>query len=159
MTQSRKLPISNECFVCGKENPLGLKLLFEAENGQVSVSFTPSNHYMGYENVLHGGVITAVLDEAMGWAAALAEGRMCMAAELTMRFRRPVIVGQPLTVRAQFVEKQRKILIAQAQLTDANGTVLSSASGKFLPISDEKAQDIDRNYLIYLDDGPKLFSD
>jgi len=158
MSKPIDLPITESCFICGRSNPYGLKMQFTAKGGEVTATLTPPPVYMGYEGVLHGGIITALLDETMGWAAALAVSRMCMAAEMTVRFRRPVLIGSPITIKGRFVENQRRILIAEGRIIDSEDNVLATATGKFLPISDEKAKQIDREYLIYPEGGKKLFS-
>ena len=66
----KKQPNSQMCFVCGMENPIGLKLAFyEDEGGRVIAHFTPREEYQGYPGVLHGGIIAALLDEAAGRVA------------------------------------------------------------------------------------------
>ena len=65
-----QLPHTGHCLVCGRQNPYGMKLdvFVVPENGLVFIEFTPRSYHVGYEGIVHGGLLTAVLDEAMTWA-------------------------------------------------------------------------------------------
>src|SRR5207248_10441272 len=76
-----KLPNSFACFVCGDRNPKGLRVRFYIEGDSVSGQFMPCDEHMGFRGITHGGIIAALLDEAMGWAPALANRRFCVTAE------------------------------------------------------------------------------
>ena len=79
------LPNSRSCFVCGEENIAGLQLRFFIEDGRIKTRFRPKPHHCGYPNVLHGGVVAALLDETIAWAANRALARMTVTAELRIR--------------------------------------------------------------------------
>ena len=87
------------CFVCGKANEHGLKLAFHSVKGSTCSEFVLQNNFQGYKNIIHGGVIAAILDEAMIHAA-MAEGHSPVSAEITVRFKQPLLVGQPAIVEA-----------------------------------------------------------
>ncbi len=98
----RKQPTSRMCFVCGRDNPLGLKLEFyeDLEADQVRADVTIPNEYQGYPGVVHGGIVSAILDEVSGRAVMLHEGdeRLMATLQMTVRFRRPTPIGTPLMV-------------------------------------------------------------
>jgi acyl-coenzyme A thioesterase PaaI-like protein len=59
-----KQPNSRMCFVCGIENPIGLKLRFYTDDeGRCIARFRPKPEHQGYPGQLHGGIISALLDE------------------------------------------------------------------------------------------------
>ena len=99
------LPTSSGCFVCGEENPAGLRTRFYVENGAVQASLMPAEHHCGYRNVVHGGVVAAILDECMGWAAARASARMCVTAELNVRYVRNVHGDRATTVLMKYAQQ------------------------------------------------------
>jgi len=88
------------CFVCGRENPCGLKLKFyeDPENGTVQAEFVVLEMYQGYPGVVHGGVIAAILDEVAGRAVMLRKDHeaFMVTLRLTVRYRKPTPVGVPL---------------------------------------------------------------
>ena len=63
---------NHACFGCGDNNPIGLRLRFAYAGNGVEASFTPSAEHQGFHDVVHGGIISTVLDEAMAWATAYA---------------------------------------------------------------------------------------
>jgi len=97
----RKQPNSRKCFVCGLQNPVGLKLVFyeDAEAEQVRAEFVVSDEYQGYPGVAHGGIISAVLDEIAGRAILLHgdDDDLMATLRLTVRYRRPTPTETPLT--------------------------------------------------------------
>ena len=66
----RALPEANGCFICGPSNPIGLRLRFHEEGAGVAAEFVPGDLHIGWEGLIHGGLIAAVLDDAMAniWA-------------------------------------------------------------------------------------------
>src|SRR5688500_12117637 len=77
------------CFGCGDENPIGLRLRFAPVGDGVRASFIPGPEHQGFDNVIHGGIISTVLDEAMAWATARA-GFWAVTGEMQVRFRQPL---------------------------------------------------------------------
>ncbi len=136
----KTLPHTRSCFVCGESNASGLKLRFTADDGKVTTRFTPSSEHIGFKNTIHGGIIATLLDEIMVWACAVQTSRFAFCAELNVRFLKPLQPGQASTAVAELVENRRdKIYYAKAELLDADGTMVATATGKYLPISDEQA--------------------
>ena len=86
------------CFVCGPDNLRGLRLVFEKEGDTVVTTFTPPLEYGGYGTILHGGVTSTLLDEAMAWAVYGLLNRLSLTTELQIRFLGPVRCGDALTV-------------------------------------------------------------
>lgn len=128
------LPRTRDCLVCGKDNPHGhrLRLAVDPGSGDVVMDWTPGRHHAGFENLVHGGATATVLDEAMAWAAIWNRKRMCVCAEMTLRFRKPVAPGEPLTVRATVEDARARIVVVRAILLAADKTSLAEASGKYL---------------------------
>ena len=78
-----------------------------------------------------------MLDETAGWAATVALGRMCLAIELTVKFRRPVPGGSKVVVIGEPVGKERRFFRAKATMTNEAGKVLATTEGRFMPVSEE----------------------
>lgn len=132
------LPRTAHCLVCGKDNPHGhrLRLSVDAEVGDVVVNWTPARHHAGFENIVHGGATATVLDEAMAWAAIWNRKRMCVCAEMTLRFRKPIAPGMPLIVRSTVEDARTRIVCIRAMISDAEGVAFAEATGKYLVGSD-----------------------
>ncbi len=91
--------VANHCFVCGPDNPIGLKLAFQPEGDGVRADFVPSELHVGYDGVVHGGIISALVDDALAniWAT---RGREAVTAKIEVRFRQKVRPGDRLTITA-----------------------------------------------------------
>jgi uncharacterized protein (TIGR00369 family) len=136
----KKQPNSQMCFVCGLENPIGLKMAFyEDDEGRVVAEFSPGDEHQGYPGVVHGGIVTALLDEVLG-RVAIAAGRWMVTGRLNMRFRRPVPLGQTLTVIGEVVTWKKRTLEARGEIRLADGQVGAEATGTFLEIPLEKVE-------------------
>ena len=120
------------CIACGPHSAIGLKMRFEEdENLSVRSRVTVGAAFQGWRDVVHGGVVAMLLDEAMAYAAG-ARGLLGVTAELKMRFRRPVPVGEELVVRGNVVWQRRNVLGTAASISDGAGTLLASAEGSFV---------------------------
>ncbi|MBN1825560.1 MAG: PaaI family thioesterase [Candidatus Eisenbacteria bacterium] len=104
------------CFACGSRNPIGLHLNVRTdEEGSAVFTWTPKREYQGWSGVLHGGVISTLLDEAMAYATgSLAEG--AATAEIHVSFKKPVSTERALTVTARVEERKRRLMRTSAIL-------------------------------------------
>lgn len=131
----RVLPRTRSCFVCGVANPLGLNLAFTTDGRIVAARFQPRAEHSGFQGVVHGGLVSTVLDEAMVWACGVRTGRFAYCAELSVRFRRPVPPAGEFRVVGQLTDNLRgKLYLARAELRDAADTLMASATGKYVPL-------------------------
>jgi len=135
-----ELPHTSGCVVCGHDNPFGLhlRLFVDEQTGIVTCPFEPAARHIGFEGIVHGGVIATVLDEAMVWAATWAGKRFCVCGELNVRFRESVILGGPLQVVAKVIAHRSRLITTEGTLADDQGRILVSASGKYVPVSSER---------------------
>jgi len=117
---------SDMCFGCGKNNPCGLKLKFDWDGKVVKSEFTPTELHQGWKGIIHGGILTSLLDEAMGYAACF-EDVAGVTATMEVKLRRPVSVGQPLIITAWVIRKARRFAETEARLTITDGTVVAEA--------------------------------
>lgn len=149
----RRLPNSAGCYVCGSENPRGLGVRFEVEAGVVTARFVPHPDHCGYNDRVHGGVIAALLDEVMGWAPSVLKQRFCVAAEIVVRYLKPLPIGQPVTVRGEMTADRGRLWEARGEIADDAGTVYARGTGKYHPLSEEQTQAV-MDYLTV--DGRRL---
>jgi uncharacterized protein (TIGR00369 family) len=122
------------CYVCGKDNPDGLRIPFYYDGKCVTASFVPGDELCGFEKVVHGGIIFSVADEAMMhliWA----KGLRAITAEVTIRFRNYAKTGEELAVKAEIKEVTRHLIKAQSIIKGTRGKIIARAEGKFLPFS------------------------
>jgi acyl-coenzyme A thioesterase PaaI-like protein len=132
-----KQPNSRMCFVCGIENPIGLKLFFYTDDeGRTITHFRPKPEHQGYPGQLHGGIISTVLDETMG--RVLTQQQIwAMTGRLEIKFARPVPLDQELTIVGELTRSRSRIYEAKGEIRLADGTVLVEGSGIYVRIPDE----------------------
>ena len=132
------LPHSSGCFCCGDENACGVRARFFVEGDAVMADVVLPRHVNGYKNVAHGGVLAALLDESMGWAATVfgREHPMYVTGELTVKYIRPVPVGEEARIESRLLEDAGRIAYSAGEIR-CGGVVCVKASGKFIPMSAE----------------------
>ncbi|KYZ75557.1 thioesterase [Anaerosporomusa subterranea] len=114
------------CFVCGEENPIGLHLTFSEENETYISTFTPGPEHQSYNGVLHGGIISTLLDEIMA-RYLYAKGQTAVTAKLEVRFRAPTPIGQPLTIRGRIVGQKGSMYEMAGSIALADGTITAES--------------------------------
>ena len=130
------LPHTKGCFVCGLNNPHGLRLDLVSDSQVVECRFQFRPEHCGFRGTVHGGLIATVLDEAMAWVIGVHARRFAYCAELNTRFLAPAAPGVEFFLRAELVENKRgKLFVTESSLRDvATECVLAQASGRYLAI-------------------------
>ena len=125
----------HQCFVCGQENALGLRLRFrkDAPALEAEADLRFPAHLQGWQDTVHGGLLATVLDEAMVQAA-MAGGITCVTAEITVKYRKPALTGIPYVLSGKALVTRGRIITAESRICDASGQVFAQASGKLFLI-------------------------
>ena len=138
----RNLPRYKKCFVCGKENPIGLNITFKTDNKKVYTSITLDNRYIGYADRVHGGIAASLLDEIMGWSCSVITKKLYYTAELRVKYKKPIPSNSELFLSAETTSSKHNLCLAEAVLKDKDNNILASASGKYFPIEDSEESEI-----------------
>ncbi len=141
-----KQPNSKMCLVCGLENSLGLRAQFyELESEQLLGVFDPREEHQGYPERLHGGIASALLDETIGRAVRIQHGDSLwgVTMELTVRFRQPVSLDQPVRVLARVTRETRRHFEGTGELLLPDASVAASARAKYMKLPLEQISDFD----------------
>lgn len=115
------------CFGCGKENPIGLKLEFIEKDESYITTFIPGLQHQGYDGIMHGGLVSTILDEVMA-RYIHKKGFNAVTARLDVRFRQPTPIGQQLTAVAKIAGKRGNMYELVGEIILPDGTV--TAQGK-----------------------------
>ncbi len=128
----------NHCFGCGLENPSGLRLrFFTADDGSIVCHPRLARRFAGPPGHAHGGIIATLLDEAMS-KANRARGIVAMTRQLSVEYLRPVPLGARLTLTARHVTAHGRRHHCDAQLTDAAGQLLATATAVFVTVDPDR---------------------
>jgi acyl-coenzyme A thioesterase PaaI-like protein len=141
---SREIPLAhgslNGCFGCGQDNHAGLRLkFFVDEAGRVLCRVHLAAQFQGPPGHAHGGIIATLLDEAMS-KANRHRGIVAMTRHISVDYRRPVpletdliLEGWSETDAASASGHKHR---CSAELRDADGEVLASATGIFIQVTE-----------------------
>src|SRR5256884_5732443 len=128
------------CFACGQLNPGGLRLDFEVSRGRAEARYTARQRHQGYDGLLHGGVVTALLDEAMGWAI-FHQGIWGVTAKINVSFRLPVPVGEEIRVVVEVTRDRARLIETHGTVSPGpDGDVLAEAEATVLPMPVDRSR-------------------
>lgn len=124
-----KFVSEDKCFVCGGDNPDGLRLEFEIdrEKQTLKTRFIAKPVFQGYDAIVHGGIISTLLDEAMA-KLAYELGYNAVTATLEVRFKKPAPILEPLLVYGEITEVNQRLVKAKSRVAKEDGTVLATAT-------------------------------
>ena len=132
-----KQPNSRMCFVCGIENPIGLKLKFYTDDeGRCIARFRPKPEHQGFPGHLHGGISSTLLDEVMG-RLLVPDNVFALTGRLEFKFRKPVPMDQELTVVGELTRNRSRAYEARGEIRLSDGTVLVEGAGVYMRLPDE----------------------
>jgi acyl-coenzyme A thioesterase PaaI-like protein len=122
-------PNSHFCFVCGLKNPVGLKLVFYDDGvDQVRCEYSIPDVYQGYPGVAHGGIVAAILDEAVGRVTMIGDhSRFMMTVKMEIKYRQPVPVETPLVITGKKVKIRGRLGQARGEILLPGGAVAAEA--------------------------------
>ena len=137
----KKQPNSRMCFLCGRQNPIGLKLEFyqDLETEQVRAEFTVDDHFQGYPGVVHGGIVAAILDETAGRAVMIrgTDEDLMATLKLTIRYRRPTPTETPLVVVGWVNRKSGIGARVAGEIRLSDGTVTAECEATLADVPDQ----------------------
>jgi uncharacterized protein (TIGR00369 family) len=121
------------CWICGEKNPGGLQLKFDLNKDErtIQTSFIPTETYQGYDGIVHGGILSALLDEAMA-KLAFELGYNAVTATLSVRFKSPAKVQEKLMIRGEIIQASRKLVLAKATIHGEEGTLVAEGESKLV---------------------------
>lgn len=127
------------CFGCGRDNPIGLKLDFKRDNKKARAEFIPDKSHQGWTGIVHGGIISCLLDEAMGYATYF-ENITCLTAKMQLRIRRPARVGEPLIIISSITRRNRRLVETEATIALKDGTPVAEGTATMFVIQPKRGK-------------------
>jgi len=118
------------CFVCGQNNPDGMRLKFDIDETKRTAAcrLTIPEKYRGWDDIAHGGIIATLLDEACVHAARTL-GPLPVTAQLTVSYKKPVRLETEIALFGEVVQRNRRLVESRARLEIA-GTIHAEATAK-----------------------------
>lgn len=119
------------CFMCGQDNHIGLHLRHYYEGEVARAELTIGDNYAGYPGIVHGGIVSALLDEIMEKAVERLQ-IWAVTANLNVRFRNPAPTNTPLYLSGWIIKEGSKIFKTEGKLILGDGLVVAEAEGVFV---------------------------
>jgi len=139
----RPFPRYPGCPVCGEPevNPatMAVRWSWDDSTGVVVARFLPDARHTGYASRVHGGILTALFDECLAWACAVACGSFCLTGELKVRFIAPAEIGQALDLRGWTVTSWGGYIRAEGEALSPHGAVVARAYGTYSALPREES--------------------
>ncbi len=126
-----KLDDDGYCFACGKNNDMSLRLEFEYNDNEAKCIFIPKKEHQGWKDVIHGGILATVLDEAMA-KLIINDYSFGVTSNMEIRFLRPAIVGEELTVTAKVREVNGKNVNATSVIKNSKNKIVASGKASYV---------------------------
>ena len=132
MTEERSRPDANHCFVCGPDNPNGLRIAYRMEGDLCRASFTPGDSYGGYDDMAHGGIIFSALDDVMAnWL--FLQGARAHTAKCEIRYRQPVAIGTELELTGRLIRRKGRVAMLSGEARrSADDELVATAEASFM---------------------------
>jgi uncharacterized protein (TIGR00369 family) len=138
---------SKMCFVCGLQNPFGLKTFFyETDTNELVAIFIPSQNHQGYPGRLHGGIAAAILDETVGRTITIGKDDEVwgVTIEFNIKYKKPIPLDQEIRVVARLKNENRKIFEAEGEIINPDGEIAATGWGKYMIMPIEKIGEFDK---------------
>lgn len=139
---SARFGFPTNCFVCDPANGRGLRVSFvhDEERALVTAEFTLGEEFSGAPQYVHGGVVLAVVDDAMAWAAIALAGRFAVVRETTTTFEHGVLLGAPHTVEAGVERQTGRMVHTSAKVVNGEGKRCARSKARLVFLSEAGAR-------------------
>jgi uncharacterized protein (TIGR00369 family) len=129
------------CFGCSPKNPSGLRMRFFTDGNTVASWITVPDHLCGWDKMVHGGVISTILDEIMSWSALYLHKGFTVTKSLTIDFIRPIFIGKKIRAEGKVLEVigKRDIVMA-GYLYDHHSELCAESTGTFTILTPKVAK-------------------
>jgi uncharacterized protein (TIGR00369 family) len=143
----KEQPNASMCFVCGRDNPIGLKVVFAEDGDRVVAQFTPREEHQGYPGLIHGGLLSTLLDEVLA-RTVFFDGFWSVTVEMEIRFHHPVAIGERVSIMGEVVRRRSRMLEAHGEIRLEDGTLAAEGWGTYLKISDQMRAELEEKFAI-----------
>lgn len=121
---------SKECFACGINNSHGLHMKFYSDGCKyITSSLKLEKRFKGWDQLIHGGIISTVLDELMAWAVICLTKNIMLTKSITTKYYSKVITDTEIQAFAWIEEIKPKEVILKSELYDDKNNLCTQAIG------------------------------
>jgi hypothetical protein len=145
---SNKYFFTDNCFCCGRKNLKGLRINIEKHDEYSLIKCNIPSEYESYPGIVHGGIISTLLDEAL-WYAFYFKDIFTFTRKLSVTYKKSIPTNLPILVKGEVVKKLRgNLWSAKATIFDENDVVYAFAIGEFF-----ESKNLENKLLIYCNEA------
>jgi uncharacterized protein (TIGR00369 family) len=131
------------CFGCSPANPAGLQMKFYTDETSIFSWFKVPEHLCGWNNLVHGGIISTILDEVMGWAAIHLQKLIVLTKTVTIDFTQPIFLGDKLKAESRITRFDNDgEVVVEATIHNERGELCAKSTGTYSYFSPEKISEM-----------------
>ena len=135
------LPGYKKCFFCGPATG-GLALELHYQEKRAFCEFEAHEKFQGFDGMLHGGIVTGILDEVMWWTLVMEKKVICATSKIEVYFKKPIVCGNGYRVSGGPVETTGRTYLVSGQIEDKAGRVCARSTGSFRAIGKITMDDV-----------------
>jgi uncharacterized protein (TIGR00369 family) len=127
------LPGYKKCFFCGPATG-GLALELHYGDEGTLCEFVAHEKFQGYDGMLHGGIVTGILDEVMWWTLFMEKKLICATSKIEVQFKRPILCGNGYRASGRLVGATGRTYQVSGQIENKEGHVCARSTASFRAI-------------------------
>lgn len=121
-----------QCIGCSPHNPIGIKLEFWDDGESILSKWEPRPEFMGWVNVLHGGIQATLMDEIAAWVVYTKCATAGVTAELDIRYKKPVYTNRgEIIIKGQLKEMNKRLAFVTTQIFNNEEQLCAEAEVKY----------------------------
>ncbi len=131
-----------DCFGCSPDNENGLRLNFTDEGTYIKARWKPRQYFQGYNNILHGGIQSTLMDEIASWFVYAKLKTAGLTSRLEVRYKKPVYTDRgEISLSARLKEQKRNLADIEVELFDHEDTLCAVGLVQYFTFSDQVARE------------------
>lgn len=141
LMQLQNFDADGTCFACGPNNPFGLQMTFYKDENTILSWPNVPRQLCGWQNILHGGIISTILDEVMSWAAHHLIKKLILTRSITVDFLQPLYVETDIRAEGwiSHLNSDRQAIL-EARLVNTSEKICAKATGSFALLTPKVAR-------------------
>ncbi len=132
------------CFGCSPHNPIGIKLdfYFDDIEKEVTAEWVPGANYVGYNDILHGGIQATLLDEIASWVVYAVLGTGGVTSQMHIRYRKPVNINDgTIKLKARLIKQEKCLADIRTELRNGKGELSAEGTIQYFNYPENTAKE------------------
>lgn len=132
----KSIPLDQNCFAThnGPCEGVGLRMYVTEDDHIVGLCRTKKCH-QGYDNTIHGGIISTYFDEVLWYATTLTDERLiAMTVEMTVKYLKPLMTEQDIRIVAKPMTRDGRHIYVEGHILDQADDVVAKAKSHFITL-------------------------